>query len=90
MAVAPVFREWLERTQPLASQKVKNLVRQTRGGKLNDSTWGQRLVGSGVVADQIRSLFRTVRAKLAFCDLPDLDATQLQPPAAKDGQLRLF
>jgi len=90
LTVEPVFREWLHRTQPLKSEKVENLVRQTRGGQLNESTWGKRMVGTGALADQIHSLFQVFRQKYGFGDLPKLDASQFVPPKSKNGQLRLF
>ncbi len=88
--VEPVFREWLGRTQPAKMQKVENLLRQTRNGKLSESTWGRRMVGSGVIADQIQSMFRVFRQKYGFADLPPLDPGQFVPPRPQHGQLRLF
>jgi DNA repair photolyase len=90
LTVAPVFREWLHRTQPLKAEKVEQLIRQSRNGNLNDSTWGQRMVGTGEVAEQIRSLVHVFRQKLGFADLPPLDSSQFRPPVLQGGQLRLF
>lgn len=90
LTVEPVFREWLHRTQPLAASKVESLVRQTRQGKLNDSTWGKRMVGTGEIADQIKGMFRVFRQKFGFGNLPPLDSSQFQPPVPQSGQLRLF
>lgn len=90
LAVNPVFREWLHRTQPLKAEKVEGLIRQTRTGKLNDSTWGKRLVGTGEIADQISSIFTVFRQKFRFKDLPPLDSSQFQPSIPSSGQLRLF
>ncbi len=90
ITVEPIFREWLHRTQSLKAEKVESLIRQTRGGKLSDSTWGQRMVGSGNIAEQIRNLVHVFRHKLGFTDLPDLDTTQFVPPPADTGQMQLF
>ena len=90
MTVEPVFREWLRREQPTKSEKVESLIRQTRGGKLNESPFGQRMKGSGEIAEQIRSLFQVFRQKLGFAHLPELDTSQFQPPKPKGGQLTLF
>jgi DNA repair photolyase len=90
LTVEPVFREWLERAQPLKAAKVENLVRQTHSGKLNETTWGKRMVGSGELAAQIRAMFQVMRRKLKFPGLPPLDCDQFRPPAARNGQLRLF
>ncbi|MGE3775729.1 MAG: PA0069 family radical SAM protein [Pirellulaceae bacterium] len=90
LTVEPVFREWLQRTQPLKAAKVENLVRQTRSGKLSDSTWGQRMVGTGEIAEQIKSLFSVFRQKFRFSHLPPLDCSQFRPTVPRRGQLRLF
>ncbi|MFO0870429.1 MAG: PA0069 family radical SAM protein [Pirellulales bacterium] len=90
LTVEPIFLEWLQRTQPLRAQKVISLIRHTRDGQLNDATWGQRMVGTGELADQIQSLFRVFRQRLGFTDLPPLDASQFQPAVPRSGQLRLF
>ena len=66
LTVEPVFLEWLERAQPLKADKVRNLIRQTRGGKLNDSAWGRRMVGQGPLAEQISAMFDLFRQKLGF------------------------
>ena len=89
LTVEPVFREWLERTQPLKADKVQSLIRQTRGGKLNDSAWGRRMVGQGPLAEQIAAMFALFRQKLGFAPLPPLDFEQFQPPTPRTGQLRL-
>lgn len=88
--VEPVFREWLHRTQPLKAEKVEGLIRQTREGKLSDSTWGKRLVGTGEIAEQIKRMFRVFREKFGCRDLPPLDCTQFRPALPHRGQLRLF
>ena len=90
LSVEPVFREWLSRTQPLKVEKIENLIRQTRRGKLSDSAWGQRMVGTGEIADQIRSMFQVFRQKYGFENLPELDCNQFRPPTPRNGQLRLF
>jgi DNA repair photolyase len=90
LTVEPVFREWLRRTQPLKADKVEGLIRGTRGGRLNDSTWGRRMRGTGEIADQISRMFRVFREKLGFGDLPRLDCSQFQPATPKSGQMRLF
>lgn len=90
LTVEPVFREWLRRTQPLKAEKVESLVRQTRSGKLSDSTWGKRMVGTGEIAEQIKSMFSVFRQKFGFGELPPLDCSQFRPTVPRSGQLRLF
>ena len=85
--VAPIFLEWLQRTQPLKAAKVEQLIRQSHDGQLNHSQFGQRMRGTGQVADQIASLYQVFRKKLGFDDLAPLSTDQFRPPG---GQLRLF
>jgi DNA repair photolyase len=91
LTVEPVFLEWLERTQPLRAERVKQHIRRTRGGKLSDSRWGRRMVGSGQIAEQIKKMFRVFLKKHGLdAGLPPLDVTQFRPPTLPSGQLRLF
>ena len=90
LTVAPVFQEWLERTQPLKAEKVLSLVTQTRGGKLNDSSFGSRMVGSGEIAIQIRNLFSIFRRKYDYGELPGLKCDAFKPTTPPGGQLMLF
>ena len=43
-----------------------SLVRETRGGKVYDSAWGERMKGSGVYADLIKARFRAARKRYGF------------------------
>lgn len=90
LTVEPVFSEWLHRTQPFKAAKVESLVRQTRNGKLSDSRWGKRMVGTGEIADQIKSMFSVFHKKFGFDNLPPLDCGQFRPAVPRSGQMRLF
>ncbi len=91
MTVQQVFAEWLERTQPLKAERILSRVRSTRRGGLNTSDWGERMSGSGEIADQIRGMFTTFKKKLGYDDrLPEFDSSQFRPPKPKSGQLDLF
>ncbi len=57
LAVAPLFEDWLTRHFPDRKEKVLNRIRDMRGGKLNDSSFGSRMRGEGVFAEQLRQLF---------------------------------
>lgn len=62
-AVAPLFEDWLARHFPDRKEKVLNRVRSMRGGKLYDSTFGTRMTGEGVWAEQLGTLFELARRK---------------------------
>jgi DNA repair photolyase len=91
LTVEPVFQEWLERTQPLKAERVLGRVRETRGGRLNSSTWGERMVGSGEIANQIKQMFRLFKQKNGLdAKLPPQDCSHFRPPVPSSGQRRLF
>jgi DNA repair photolyase len=91
LTVEPVFTEWLERTQPLKAERILGRIRETRGGKLNRSAFGERMAGTGEIAEQIKSLFRLFKHKHGLdAPLPPADCSRFRPPAPSSGQLRLF
>jgi DNA repair photolyase len=91
LAVAPIFTDWLKRTQPTRAVRVEGLIRATRSGKLNSSQFGERMRGSGQIAEQIDQTFHLFARKYNLDrPMPELDYSQFRPPAAKSGQLRLF
>jgi DNA repair photolyase len=56
-AVKDVFLDWLDRHAPSKKERVVARLRELRGGKLYDATFGTRLRGEGIFADQIKQLF---------------------------------
>jgi DNA repair photolyase len=91
LTVAPVFVEWLERTQPQRAARVLGRLRSTRDGNLNTAEFGKRMRGTGELAEQIGSVFRLFRRKHSLDgDLPELDSTQFRPPLPPSGQGLLF
>jgi DNA repair photolyase len=60
-AVAGLFEQWLGRHFPDKKERVLGRVRELRGGKLNDSRFGSRMRGEGVLAEAIRDLFVLAR-----------------------------
>jgi DNA repair photolyase len=91
LTVAPVFQEWLTREQPGRAAKIEGRIRAMRGGKLNNAEFGDRMVGSGAMAQQIGNLFRLFAAKHGLDGgLPAYDCTKFRRPRPKMGQLWLF
>lgn len=91
LTVEPVFREWLERTHPTHRERIENLIRNTREGKMYSAKFGERMRGTGEIADQIRQTFQVFRRKFGFANnLPSLDYSQFDVPRPKTGQLTLF
>ena len=61
--LAPMFEQWLEQHFPDRKDKVLNRIRSIRGGKLNDGNFNTRMVGEGIFAEQIRTMFELARRK---------------------------
>jgi DNA repair photolyase len=56
-AVRPLFEQWLTDHFPDKKEKVLGRIRLLRGGKLNDSRFGTRMKGEGILAESIKKLF---------------------------------
>ncbi len=55
--VRELFVEWLETHYPDRSARVMSLLRQSRGGRDYDASWGQRMKGTGRFAELIEQRF---------------------------------
>jgi DNA repair photolyase len=55
--VKDIFLQWLETELPSKKDRVLSRLRELRGGKLYDATFGQRMRGEGIFAEQIKQLF---------------------------------
>ncbi len=91
LTVAPLFDDWLDRHRPDAKEKILGRIRSMRGGKLNDSRFGDRMRGEGPIAEMIGRVFR------ASCRRLDLNLRRwpvstaaFQRPPKRDDQPRLF
>jgi len=65
-SVAPVFEERMRAAFPDRAERILSAVRSTRGGLLSVSTFGDRMKGSGVRAETIRSLFHATTRRLGL------------------------
>lgn len=66
LEVKDLVQDWLMTHYPDKLRHVMSLVRQTRGGKDYDSSWGQRQVGSGPYAWMIGRRFELASERLGF------------------------
>lgn len=57
--VLPVFDERLEQALPERANKVRNALREMRGGAMNESSFGARFRGKGARWEMIEQLFET-------------------------------
>jgi DNA repair photolyase len=74
--VLPVFHQRLAEAFPERAQKVENAVRELRGGKLNESSFGARFQGKGARWSAIETLFDVHCRKLGL----NVDEMAPEPP----------
>lgn len=86
LTVEPVFFEWLQRERPEQAARVESRIRATRRGELSHSGFGERMKGSGEMANQIGRLFHIHSQRLGFSELPDLDFSNFCVPASESQQ----
>ncbi|MDX1818646.1 MAG: radical SAM protein, partial [Marinobacter sp.] len=61
-----LFQDWLQRHFPERASHVMNRIRDLRGGRSYDSTFGRRMTGTGPYAELIRQRFRQRARKLGL------------------------
>jgi DNA repair photolyase len=102
--VSPLFQQWLQAHFPDRAQRVMNRVRDMRGGKEYDATFGKRMHGEGIWADLIRQRFEKAVERVGLgkrmSRFSALDASGFRPPvvaarprskpASAAGQFDLF
>ena len=87
--VEPVFVNWIEAHFPNRAQKVLNLIRSMRGGKLGDKRYFERQRGEGNIAEMIHTTFKVGRKKFfEGKEFPKLSTSNFT--GSRDQQLRLF
>jgi DNA repair photolyase len=91
LEVRDLFREWLMANFPDRYRHVFKLIRETRGGKDYDSSWGKRMTGGGPVAWMIGRRFELACEKLGFNLVrTKLTTDHFTPPRRGAEQLSLF
>jgi DNA repair photolyase len=91
LEVRDLFREWLMANYPDRYRHVMKLVRDMRGGKDYDSTWGTRQTGTGPYAWMIGRRFELACEKLGLNrERTNLSIKHFKKPKADTGQLSLF
>jgi DNA repair photolyase len=86
-----LFEAWLEEHAPARKGKVLGLLRDARGGKLYDATWGERMRGTGPYARLLEQRFELGRRRLGLADaLPPLVLDRFAVSPRPGQQLRLL
>jgi len=90
--VAPLFREWLDAHYPQRAEHVMSLIRQMRGGRDYDATFGTRMRGEGEFAALFEKRFGIACRRLGLNrgrEQTGLDTSRFRAPArANDARQR--
>ncbi len=95
-SVSALFSEWLEHHKPDRKEKVLSLIKQMRGGKLNDPNFGSRMHGEGPIAEQMNQVFEIFTRKYQLdgsrknSRRVSLSSEHFQRPEPLKAQLSLF
>ena len=87
--VAPIFQDWLKKTHSDRTEKVLNKIKNLHGGKLNDSDFGKRMKGEGIIADIIGQQFALAK-RLYLLNDPPFEYNLSLYKAPKVFQMSLF
>jgi DNA repair photolyase len=91
LEVRDLFKEWLMANYPDRFRHVMKLVREMRGGKDYDSTWGKRQTGDGPYAWLIGRRFEAACDRLGLNrERAKLTTEHFQKPVKGSEQLSLF
>jgi len=88
-----LFTDWLQKHMPERASHVLSLIRQSRGGRLNDPDFHTRFAGSGPYAEMLHQRFSRAASRLGMVGHAEiLDCTQFAIPGAKaaPAQMSLF
>ncbi len=91
LEIGDLFTEWLKANCPDRANRVLSLMRSTRGGKLYDAKWGERMVGDGPYAWMIGRRFEVAAERLGLNKSSvELRTDLFTPPALPGQQLSLL
>ncbi len=88
--VKELFEAWLQAHRPGQARHVLSLIRQARGGRLNDPDFGSRMRGEGPFARMIADRFRLAMARHGLGKRQMPMRTDLFRRPMAGGQLSLF
>jgi DNA repair photolyase len=91
LEVRDLFREWLKANYTHRSEHVFKLIRDMRGGRDYDASWGQRMKGTGPYAWMIGRRFEMACEKLGLnAGRAPLSTQHFRHPQKDSAQLSLF
>jgi len=88
-AIAEIFKDWIYKAYPDRADKVLHGIASCHGGHLNDSQFGRRMTGEGILAESIHQLFKlAIKRFMGENKLPELRTDLFIP--LKGKQMGLF
>ena len=88
-AIGGIFKDWLWKAFPDRAEKVWHQICECHEGKVNDSRWGNRIVGDGKFAELIKTQFHIYCKKYGLNETEKtLNTSDFRRPVV--GQMRLF
>jgi DNA repair photolyase len=91
LEIGDLFTEWLKANCPDRANRVLSLMRSTRGGKLYEAKWGERMTGEGPYAWMIGRRFELAAERLGLNEASvELRTDLFTPPALPGQQLTLL
>ncbi|HVU17424.1 MAG TPA: PA0069 family radical SAM protein [Candidatus Didemnitutus sp.] len=88
-SVKDVFLAWLDENEPGKKARVIDRIKSMRGGKLYDATFGERMRGDGIFAEQMRLLFEA-GVRRAGLNREDFEVTGAHFRRPGGRQLEIF
>jgi DNA repair photolyase len=90
LEVRELFFDWLQEHYPLRAGHVVSLLRQSRGGRDNDSRFGHRMRGTGTFADLLEQRFKLACRRLGLerREMQRARTDLFVPPPATNAQER--
>ncbi|WP_372930741.1 PA0069 family radical SAM protein [Methyloceanibacter sp.] len=90
LEIGDLFVEWLKANCPDRAERVLSLMRQSRGGKLYEAKFGDRMEGHGPYAWMIGRRFQMAAQRLGLNGSVPLRTDLFTPPKRPGQQLRLL
>jgi DNA repair photolyase len=91
LEIGDLFTEWLQANCPDRANRVLSLMRSTRGGKLYEAKWGERMTGEGPYAWMIGRRFELAAERLGLNEASvELRTDLFTPPTLPGQQLTLL
>ncbi len=88
-AIGQIFTDWIKKAMPDRADKVLHQIQECHGGTLNDSRFGLRNRGEGILAKQIHDMMHLARKKY-FKNKKITPLNTSLHEMYKDGQMKLF